>query len=335
VLVGSGPLQYEWIDSWAHLPDPDEQVKAWPHHGLVVTQVGDILMFDPAQPRLLEFDRNGHLLRISSSLEAQEAHGMTLVLEDAVELLWIADAGQRRTTANQYKPPLEDGKSVVLKLSLDGRTLQRLPRPTHPAYEDGYYRPTSVAVSETRFGGNGDVWVADGYGESYVHRFAADGTYLGSLSGEDGVGRFKEPHAVYIDRRRDEPELYVADRANARIQVYNLEGHFRRVVGKDILSSPSCLASYGQRLIVIENRPPRLTILDQDDRLLARLCEDPGAASRPGWPNALDANGRVVRAATKPGRLNSPHAVALDSEGNIYLTEWLMGGRFTQLRRST
>ena len=140
---------------------------------------------------------------------------------------------------------------------------------------------------------------------------------------------------MYIDRRRDEPELYVADRANARIQVYNLEGHFRRVVGKDILSSPSCLASYGQRLIVIENRPPRLTILDQDDRLLARLCEDPGAASRPGWPNALDANGRVVRAATKPGRLNSPHAVALDSEGNIYLTEWLMGGRFTQLRRST
>ena len=124
----------------------------------------------------VEFDRNGHLLRISSSLEAQEAHGMTLVLEDAVELLWIADAGQRRTTANQYKPPLEDGKSVVLKLSLDGRTLQRLPRPTHPAYEDGYYRPTSVAVSETRFGGNGDVWVADGYGESYVHRFAASGT---------------------------------------------------------------------------------------------------------------------------------------------------------------
>lgn len=334
MLVTSGPLHYEWIDDWARLPNADQQLKAWPHHGLVVTKASEILMFDPAQPRLLEFDRDGILLRASPPVEAQEAHGMTLVLDDTVEHLWIADAGQRRTPANRYSPPGEPGHSVVLKLTLDGRTLQRLPRPPHPAYEQGNYRPTMVAVSETRFGGNGDVWVADGYGESYVHRFASDGTYMGTLSGDEGVGRFKEPHAVYIDRRRDQPELYVADRANARIQVYDLEGRFRRVVGEGILSTPSCLASDGQRLFVIENRPARLTVLDQDDRLLGRLCEDTDAASRPGWPNALDADGKVVCATTKLGKLNSPHAVALDSEGNIYLSEWLIGGRFTKLRKT-
>lgn len=334
MLVTSGPLHYEWIDDWARLPNADQQLKAWPHHGLVVTKAGEILMFDPAQPRLLVFDGDGKLLRASPAVEAQEAHGMTLVLDDTVEHLWIADAGQRRTPANRYSPPGERGHSVVLKLTLDGRTLQRLPAPPHPAYEQGNYRPTMVAVSETRFGGNGDLWVADGYGESYVHRFASDGTYMGSLSGDEGVGRFKEPHAVYIDRRRDQPELYVADRANARIQVYDLEGRFRRVVGEGILSTPSCLASDGQRLFVIENRPARLTVLDQDDRLLGRLCEDSDSASRPGWPNALDADGKVVCATTRQGKLNSPHAVALDSEGNIYLSEWLIGGRFTKLRKT-
>ncbi|HEV8535249.1 MAG TPA: hypothetical protein VGR87_05950 [Candidatus Limnocylindria bacterium] len=334
MLVGSSPFQYEWIGDWARLPNSDEQLRAWPHHGLVVTRAGEILIFDPTQPRLLRFDGDGYLLGTSSLVEAQEAHGMTLVLEDTVERLWIADAGQRRTPTNRYKPPPEDSKSVVLKVTLDGHTLQRLPRPPHPAYVGGSYRPTGIAVSEGWFGGNGDVWVADGYGESYVHRFASDGTYLGSLSGEAGAGRFKEPHAVYIDHRRDQPELYVADRANARIQVYDLEGRFRRVVGEGILSTPSFIASDGQRLFVIENRPPRLTVLDQADRLLVRLGEDPDAPSRPGWPNAFDANGNVVRATTTQGKLNSPHALALDPNGNIYLTEWLIGGRFTQLRKT-
>ncbi len=72
-----------------------------------------------------------------------------------------------------------------MKFGLDGVEVASLARPLHGAYESGFFAPTSVAVNGPRHGGNGDVWVADGYGESLVHRYSADGRYLSTLTGEE------------------------------------------------------------------------------------------------------------------------------------------------------
>ena len=53
-----------------------------------------------------------------------------------------------------------------------GEELLELPFPEHDAYKQSRYSPTSVAVDEIFDGGTGDVWVADGYGASLVHRFS-------------------------------------------------------------------------------------------------------------------------------------------------------------------
>jgi len=189
-----------------------------------------------------------------------------------------------------------------------------------------------VAVVEERLGGNGDIWVGDGYGESYVHRYDRRGTYLGSLSGEEGGGRFKGPHAVYVDRRGWEPELYIADRANARIQVYGLDGQFHRLI-EGFLSRPTWFAPDGEFLVVVEFTPPRLTILDGKDRLVGYLAEGPVIIDRPGWPNELDSEGKTRRPSLRPGQLNSPHTVAVDSNGSLYVSEYLIGGRMPKLQK--
>jgi hypothetical protein len=328
-----GDLRYEWVGDWAQLSTSAALHDAWPHHGIAVTSQDEILIFDPARPRLVILDHNGRVRAESQPLEIPEAHGMVSTLEDGVDLVWLTYTEQQRTSATHYQAASESPNSVVLQVTLGGKTLQRLPRPPHPAYRGGQYRPTSVAVNERRWGGDGDIWVADGYGESLVHRFAADGRYRLTLTGDEGAGRFKTPHAVYIDRRRDEPELYIADRGNGRIQVYELGGRFRRVFGQDFLSAPTWFAGDGEHLLLVEFRPPRLVVLDRNDALIGYACEDPDAPKRPGFPYPLDSSGNVVRTPLRPGKLQAPHALAVDRDGNLYITEAVLGARFTKLRR--
>ena len=138
-----------------------------------------------------------------------------------------------------------------------------------------------------------------------------------------------------IDTRKSEPELYVADRANARIVGLDLEGEFKRVINSGILSTPCAFATGGEVLAVAELRA-RMSLLDSEDRLIGYLGGNEVVCDRPGWPNALDENGSPVRpsdAELSAGKFNSPHGIAIDGSGNIYVPEWLIGGRFTKLQK--
>ena len=202
----------------------------------------------------------------------------------------------------------------------------------------GAYCPTGTAIDETRLGGSGDIWVADGYGSSLVHRYSQAGEHLSFLTGEEGAGRFNCPHAVHIDRRGGKtPELYIADRGNKRIQVYDLEGVHQRSFGEAFLNSPSGFAQWGDRLVVAELYA-RLAVLGPDDHLVGYLGADPaiddqqGWPQTPGWPNALTPDGHAKSPdPPRSDRFNSPHSLAVDSDGNLYVSEWLIGGRYTKL----
>ena len=329
--IGPPDHTYDWQEHWPQ-GDGNTASDGWAHHGVVVTSAGQVVSFHPDAPRVVIRDRTGEVIRSWES-GLLEGHGITLVRDGEEEFLWIADCGNkmRRAEDGSYQPEVAADGGAVQKYGLDGEVVQRLDRPGLPAYLDGPYAPTWVAVNESRFGGDGHIWVADGYGQSYVHRYDAFGAYLSSLSGEEGGGRFDCPHAVYVDHRRGEPELYVADRGNARIQVYGCDGSFRRVVGEGVLNSPSGMVAHGE-LLVVGELYARLALLDLDDQLIGYLGDNGEVCSVQGWPNeVLEAGGPVQRPALRVGKFNSPHGLAVDADGNLYVAEWLVGGRLTKL----
>jgi hypothetical protein len=336
---------YAVTADWADLAAVPGAESSWAHHGLAATAAGELVGFHAGQ--LVTFDKHGHVVRIAT-VGLTEGHGITLVREDGQEYLWVADPGftvgsnAEDATEGVLRPDWGKGlhratdRPRVVKLTLDGRLILELPE--QPADTRllpgplGPYRPCGTAVNETRFGGTGDIWVADGYGSSLVHRFDSSGWHASQLSGEEGAGRFDCPHAVFIDRRRGKaPELYIADRGNARVQVYDLDGRYRRSFGDGFLSSPSGFVQWGDELVVAELFG-RLAVLDEADELIGYIGFDETAMSRPGWPNALaDNGGAQAPQLTDGGRFNSPHSMAVDAAGNLYIAEWLIGGRYTRL----
>jgi hypothetical protein len=336
IQVGEDGQIYDWLEGWAEVPGPEEARIGWAHHGLAVTRSGELVGFHPERSEVVVLDGGGRFLR-SWPVKLKEGHGITLVEEGGEEYLWLADPGSkmRRAPGGAYEADEAADQGQVVKFDMGGSEVARLARPPHPAYGSGRYAPTSVAVDEGRHGGSGDIWAADGYGQSLVHRYRQDGTYVSSLSGEEGAGRFKCPHGVFIDRRRAEAELWVADRGNARVQVYGLDGSFRRVVGQAFLDSPSAFATYGGNMVVAELRA-RLAVLGPDDELVCYLGENGEVCARPGWPNGVDEAEHPVRMPhLHEGRFNSPHGLTVDADGNLYVAEWLIGGRMIKLVPAT
>ena len=331
--IGSGENTYEWIDSWAKILHPADDRIGWAHHGMTVTEAGEVIAFDRGKPTVLVFDQDGNLQR-SWDINLTEGHGITVVKEGESEYLWFADSGRKRDPALGYAYPAGNDpvSGQAVKTSLDGRTIITPPRPDLPIYREGNYMPTSVAVNEERYGGNGDIWVADGYGQSYVHRYDKSGNYLTSINGEEGLaGRFSTPHAVFIDRRKSEAELYVADRSNSRVQVYDLDGNFKRAFGGEFLTSPSGFVTQADFLIIAELRA-RLAVTDVHDNLVCYLGDNEEVCGVEGWPNNKNENGETVPTKLlQVGKFNSPHGLAVDSAGNLYIAEYLIGGRFTKL----
>ena len=330
--IGSGDNIYEWIENWAKVPDTESARIGWSHHGIVVSESGEVLSGHQDEPIVQVFGKDGSFKRSWPS-GCTETHGMTLVKEDGVEYLWIGDHGAKRhqSTAHQY-PDTGQVTGQAVKKTLDGRTVMTLKTPPLTVYEEGDYKPTWVAVNEERNGGNGDVWVTDGYAAFQVHRYTKSGDYLSSITGEEGdAGAFACPHAIYFDYRKSEPELYVADRSNGRVQVYDADGNWKRVFGSDFLTTPSGFATHGDLLIIAELKA-RVTICDIDDHLVEYLGANVPVSEVAGWPNNENQNGESVRPVLlEPGKFNSPHGMAVDADGNLYIAEWLIGGRYIKL----
>jgi YD repeat-containing protein len=223
---------------------------------------------------------------------------------------WAVDTGSKRYVRGTDFETVR-GRGRVVRLT-DGF---ELPLP----YADGRkYSPTAVAVD-----GRGCVWVADGYGQSLVHRYMPDGAVDLTLDG------FETPHALAVVA----DALLVCDRANGRIQEYDLDGRLQRTLAAGVVITPTDLVAVGDELVVTDFTAGRVTVLTRDGRLVEHLFAGDRSPDEDAWPNARDGEGNIVRPPLRAGAANSPHTLAVDADGGIYVTEWLIGGRVTKLAR--
>lgn len=201
------PLGYEPVDDIFGLPPG---MNFGPCSSVAVDARGHILVFHRARHCLLEFDAEGRYVRTLVSDLFTRPHGLRI---DPQGHIWATDGGS----------------NVVVKMDPNGRILMVLgvkdsTGEWHPA---GHLRcfdePNDIA-----FGPDGEIYVCQGHGkgESRLLQFDADGTFVRTWGGEGSEpGQFRLPHSAVMTRAG---ELFVADRLNERIQVFDREGNFVR-----------------------------------------------------------------------------------------------------------
>ena len=288
VTLGTANYTYEVVENWAKLPE------GWSFKE--VASVGadandNVYAFNRGAHPMMVFDRHGNFLRSWGEGVFPRAHGITVSPD---ETLFCTD----------------DGDHTVRKCTLDGKVLFTLGVSGKPApFMSGepFNRCTHVAIDPR----NGDFYVSDGYGNARVHKYAPDGTFLLAW-GESGTdpGEFNIVHNIATDSAG---WVYVADRENHRIQVFDPNGKFEtqwvnmaRPCGLYI-DQATDIAYVGELGVAIASNAqalgvgPRISLYDTKGNVLARLGNKPEGEA--------------------PGQFIAPHGICIDSRGDIYVGE--------------
>ncbi|MEE3286793.1 MAG: peptidyl-alpha-hydroxyglycine alpha-amidating lyase family protein [Pseudomonadota bacterium] len=262
LVVTLGGRYYAVECPWGRLPG--DQVFG-PVSQLAVDSHGRVYVFQRSNPPLLVFDRDGTLVDSWGEGEFSDAHGIFITREDLV-LLVDRDAHQ------------------ILACELSGAVRFRLGQRHRPQFNAPFNHPTDIAQAP-----NGDYYVSDGYGNSQVHCFDADGTFRFSWGRPgDGPGEFTTPHAVWVDPAE---RVLVADRENNRVQLFDLEGRFLEA-WPDFFH-PMDIYADSDGNVFVTDQIPRLSMLSPDGALIGRC---------------------------RPVRFGA-HGVGGDADGNLYLAE--------------
>ncbi len=288
-LMGSGDFTYQPEDGWGRLPDG---WKLGDVAALAVDRHDNVYAFNRSEHPVIVFDRQGNFLRSWGEGVFKNAHGLHIGPDD---MIYCTD----------------DGDSTVRKCTLEGKVLLQIGIPGKPTpYMSGapFCRCTHTALSP-----QGDIYVSDGYGNARVHKYAPNGRLRFSW-GEPGTrpGQFNVPHNICCDA---DGWVYVADRENHRVQIFDGNGRYEtqwnnlhRPSGLFVTGGkcPLCyIAELGPHLDVNRNHPnigPRVSVHSLKGEFLAQVEASPARG-------------------TDPGQFISPHGLAVDSHGDIYVGE--------------
>ena len=260
ITVGMGEYVYEYQPEWPRLP-VGQGFRGI--SGVAVDSHDRVYVFQRQGPPVLVFDPDGNPLAAWERTDGvpADAHHIHIGPDDSVYLV-DRDAHQ------------------ILRYSTDGALLSTIGARDRPALQAPFNHPADICVAPS-----GDLYVADGYGNSSVHRFAPDGTLIASFGSPGrGPGEFIVPHSIRVS---EDGRVYVADRENNRVQVFTVDGDF--VDQWTDFKCPMGVHIDAEQRVYVTDQVPRISILTLDGELLAR--------------------GRTFEYA---------HQVYTDSQGNIY-----------------
>lgn len=310
--VGSGEYVYECHHYWGELPD---NIQWGATHDVAIDSDGLIYITHQSPAKdpidaIVVFDADGKYVRSFGKEFHGGGHGLDLRSEEGQEFLYLSDVKNHQ----------------IAKLDLNGEVVWKkgFPQESNRYKDAGRYTPTNIALAP-----GGGFYVGDGYGSHFVHQYDADANWVRSWGGRGSKpGELNCPHGLYVDTRPGrEPSLCVTDRANNRLQYFTLDGEHLSYV--DNLVYPSSLDIRGEVMLVGE-LDSRLTLLDKENNVLTYLDDDPA------WRKEVNANGRKVRQQRDKwvdGKFVHPHGATFDANGNIYLAEWVVGGRVSLLKK--
>ena len=281
---------------------PDGQPLGACHGGAAIDKAGNIYVTTDTRRGIVVFSAQGKYLR---TVGPTRIHALEVREENGVEYIYAA-----RPSAHE-----------VVKLKLDGTQVWAITFPPEAGiYKDAKgFNPCAVTVAP-----DGSIFVADGYGANYVLKFDKNRKFVKAFGGPgEAEGKFKTCHGITLDTRQRKPLLFVCNRNNNRVEHWDLDGNFVRVIQKD-LRMPAAVHIRGNYALIPELQG-RVTVLNKDGSIAAQLGDNPNEKQR--------ANFGLPQAEWKDGICNSPHGGSIDKDGNLIVAEWSQFGHLHKFAR--
>lgn len=304
VVLGNGAHTYELVPGWGELPSG---VKYGYTHGVQIDSHNRVIVHNQSKDSVIIFDHKGKYIKSWGPEFQKGAHGCLLRKEDGTEYLYLSD----------YE------RHIVVKTTLDGDIIWTLnwPKDSGVYEKEEQFRPTNTVVAP-----NGDIYVTDGNGLSYIHQYSPKLERIRTWGGKGSeAGKLDCPHGIWIDTRDADPIILVADRSNARLQTFTLDGKHIGFYSED-MRRPCHFDQAKNGDLLIPDLWSVVTIYDKDNKPVTQLGDNPKMWETKGWPNVPDTT-------WVPGKFISPHAACWDKRGDMYVVEWIQEGRVTKLRR--
>jgi DNA-binding beta-propeller fold protein YncE len=290
-----------------HFPaQPDNQQIGPAHGGVAIDRAGNVYVSTDTPRGILVFGPDGKYLR---NFGPTHIHGLYLRRERDGEYLYAA------------RPNFHE----VQKIKIDGTPVWTMGYPT----ESGIYskaeefNPTNIVTLP-----DGTIFVADGYGKNYVHKYDKDRKYIKSFGGPGGnpaeEGKFNRCHGITVDTRGPKPMLIICNRESGRVEQWDTDGNLVKVLQRN-LRMPAAAFAAGD-YIAIGELQGRVTVLGKDNSIVAQLGDNPIESQR--------ANYGLPPAQWTEGIVNSAHGIAIDKAGDVIVSEWSQFGRLHLFARS-
>ena len=287
--------EYEWVNTW---PELTKTYQLSQPTGIGIDTNDHVFVFHRAgrkwttpfpdstisQNTILELDNeSGKILHSWGANYFIMPHGLTVDKENNI---WVTDVALHQ----------------IFKFSHDGKLLMKLGVAKIPGNDSLHFDlPTDIAVAD-----NGSFYVSDGYGNSRVVKFSSSGKYIKSW-GTYGKkpGEFIIPHGIAIDRKQT---LYVADRQNNRIQLFDTSGNFVKELKNDaqVAQLPSLTLDKADHLFAIDYDPRK----NPDSTVIGSTIFT--------FDTAQQAKNHFGVTGTTNRTTSWLHDIAIDSKGIIY-----------------
>jgi len=296
-VLGQGTLRYRAKRHWgdldrAHYPVKDCHGMTEDHNGRIV------LLTNDTRNNLISYEKTGKFVA-SWETRFPTAHGLEIEDHHGEDRYWITD---------------HDVQCLSITTS-DGHELRRIGSDAVAAeYPDiTKYHPTNTA-----FTSDGEFFISDGYGSSFIHHFDPKGRYISSFGGPGSTpSNLNEPHAVWIDTRSGKLSVLVCDRGNEMLKWFSLSGELLRIVPVPG-ARPSNVAQFHngdgrfKNHIAIASLNGMILILDSNDRVVSAVG---GEA-----PRYVD--GKLEMLQVFNYTFNHPHDVYVDAAGALHVPQW-------------
>ena len=283
-------------------PDPDHQSLGPCHGGVVLDKKGNIYVTTDTPRGIVVYSPKGKFLRACGPTRI---HALEIRAEKGGEFIYAARPSDHE----------------VVKLTLAGEQLWAIHYPPEAGiYKDEKgFKPCAVTVAP-----DGAIFIADGYGANYVLKYDKNRKFVKAFGGPgEAEGKFSTCHGIGLDTRQGKPLLLVCNRGNDRVEYWDLDGNFVKVIQKD-LRMPAAVHIRGNYAVFPELKG-RVTVLDQSGAIVARVGDNPNEKQR--------ANFGLPKDQWTDGICNSPHGASIDKQGNLIVSEWSQFGRLHKFLR--